>query len=308
MPFEDNGVVNPNANDNAEGVNSNNTNGESNSGNRADTSRVDATNGGGNNTNNNGAKKVFTFEEDRKDWVPRHAFNERLSAAEKRATNAAEQRFKQELEDRDRKIRLLAGVDAPNKEEADSQEVKEALARLGIKPSDPDREAKLERVLAAAEAMETEVKTRYEQLASEQMGSLHDAVSDLAGVELTDRQKTKLTRAYRDEAEACMQARTHAAETGQYYDASNDFLTRHQRRDPKLIQEMAKEWVEDWFEPARRSVTNQTVQRQFRPVPRGGNSRPVIVNRQKPDLSKPGAFEDALLAARSDEGNGFGGR
>lgn len=294
--------VTPNPGANESGVQSGNTNVESNSGNRADTSRVDANAGGGN------EKKVFTYEEDRKDWVPRHAMNERTAAAERRATEAAEKRYQAEIESRDRKIRMLAGVETPDKESADAEEVKQALARLGIKPSDPEREAKLERILANAEAMEATVKTQYENLATDQIHSLYDGVSDLIGIELTDRQKKSLGRAYRDEAEACMADRQAAAQNGQYYDASNDFLTRHQRRDPKLIEEMAKNWVEDWFEPARRSMTNQTVTRQFRPTPRGGNGRAVIVNRQKPDLSKPGAFEDALIAARTDEGSGFGGR
>lgn len=300
----DNGVVNPNPSDNGSGVQGNNGTPNSNDGNRADTSRVE----GGNQPGNENNKKVYTFEEDRKDWVPRHALNERATAAAKRASEEAEARFKTERESYDRRIRALAGVETPDKETADAEEVKQALKRLGIEPTDPAREQKLQRILDSADALQAEVASRYETLATDQITSLQDSVSDLIGVELSERQKTKLARAYRDEAEVCMAARTHAAETGQYYDASNDFLTRHQRRDPQLIAEMAKEWVEDWLEPARRSITHQTVTRQMRPTPRGGNGRPVVVNRQKTDLSKPGAFEDALIAARGDEGLGFGGR
>jgi hypothetical protein len=119
------------------------------------------------------------------------------------------------------------------------------------------------------------------------LGSLTEAVAEEIGGELTDRQKKALTRAYVAEAEA-----------------NPEFLQRHEQGDPKLTQEFAKQWVEDWFEPARKQVITQEVARR-RPVPNGRDRNVQTTPPKKIDFKDPKAVEDAMVESFRSHGGRF---
>jgi hypothetical protein len=82
------------------------------------------------------------------------------------------------------------------------------------------------------------------------------------------------------------------------HDASNDFMSRHERGDKSLIKQFAKEYVGDWFEPARRQVTSQAVRRGARPVPNGSRSGQPVTKTPAIDYNNEDAFKKALIEAR----------
>jgi hypothetical protein len=63
---------------------------------------------------------------------------------------------------------------------------------------------------------------------------VHSAIEKELGGKLTDRQRTQVERLYAMQAEQ-----------------DPEFLDRHTKGDKTLLDEFAKEFVEDWFEPAR---------------------------------------------------------
>jgi hypothetical protein len=122
------------------------------------------------------------------------------------------------------------------------------------------------------------------------LDSVVTQASKAMGGTLTDRQKTRLERAYFNEA------------------ASNpQFLQRHEAGDPKLIEEFVKEFVEDFVEPGRRNAL-ASEQERMRRVPSSRDRSIVGANGKTPDLSKPGEFEDAAVAAFRKHGGGFSSR
>jgi hypothetical protein len=87
--------------------------------------------------------------------------------------------------------------------------------------------------------------------------------------------------------------------------ADPEFLRRHEEGDPTLVKEFAKQWIEDWFEPARRKVTANEVGRT-RAVP-GGRDRSVALNGgKKIDYTNPKAIEDAMVESFKSHGGTFG--
>ena len=86
-----------------------------------------------------------------------------------------------------------------------------------------------------------------------------------------------------------------------------EFLQRHEDGDDTLVTDFAKDWLEDWFEPAKRKVTSQEANR-FRPVP-GGKDRSIVNHGEKKiDVNDPKAVEDLLVAGFKERGGEFGRR
>src|SRR3990167_1381185 len=245
--------------------NSGNVSDSNHSGNPADTSGAGAADAN--------KPKQYTYAEDRNDWVPRKDFQRRLTETEKRAaekaTKEVESRYQHEISERDARIRALAGVDPLDPQKAEDEKVLAELKRMGVHTLTQEQFDEVTKLLSKKDELE----------ASSRM--VHDR------------------QAYGDAAEAAVIARYNDPD----HDASTDFLARHDKGDKFLVKELVEEFLKDW-EPLRRSAARDVTTRN-RPLPNSGRGNPVIQSGKKIDLSKPGAFEDALAAARRDEGRGY---
>jgi hypothetical protein len=109
-------------------------------------------------------------------------------------------------------------------------------------------------------------------------------LSTVYGGELTERQTNAITQAYVLRAQQ-----------------DPEFLERHEAGDPELVKSFAKEWIEDWFEPARRQITKAQVG-QFRPVPNGNVRNIVNQGEKKIDVNNNDQVMDMLVAGRTFTG------
>lgn len=270
--------------------------------------------GGGNNPNPTGGnpnpqdgqggqpkEKVFTFKEDRSDWIPKHRLSEtsgKLTAAEKRAQDA-----ETALEQERNRVRALAGVNPQDPKTKEAEELRGAMYEMfpHLKALEGLTAEQLQDVFEAAAAAKTTTQATWERHAEDMLTSLETEIKTKLGSDkLTPTQVRGLRRAYREEAQLCLQARQQAVQSGDSsYDVRGDFLSRHERGDRALLKEFAKAFLDDWYEPAVRSVTARNAQRVGRPVPRGERTRALPAGGQpQGDLTKDADFKKALLAAR----------
>lgn len=245
--------------------------------------------------------KVFSFKEDRSDWLPRH----RLSEVSGRATKAEERAktLEGELERERSRVRVALGVDKADPKAQETAELRAAIQSLvpELKALEGITVDQLRQVLQEAEAARETSQATWARHAQGMLSELETEAGRILGTDkLSDRQRGRLQQAYREEAAAALQARPVDERTGRKVDTTgNDFLTRHERGDKTLVKEFAKAFLDDWFEPARRSVTAATTRRQFRPVPQGAGSRQQLATGQeKVNLNNDTDFKKALLAAR----------
>lgn len=198
--------------------------------------------------------------------------------------------FKADLEREQKRVRALSGLDVKSPEDADDEQIKAALIKRFPWMGKLD-DAKIEKLLGVAEKADSLEESNLRQWtshANKMISGVVDGVTKELGGELTDRQRTRIQQAYLHEAQS-----------------NPDFLARHEAGDPKLIAEFVKDFIEDWFEPARRKVTQQEAQRQRRvpgardrSVPGGGG--------KKVDLLDDKAFGDAVVASYRGHGGDFG--
>jgi hypothetical protein len=115
-------------------------------------------------------------------------------------------------------------------------------------------------------------------------------VSKALGGKLSERQTTRIQRAYVEEAKN-----------------NPDFLKRHEAGDPTLVAEFVKDWLDDFVEPGRRSALQDEVQRRPR-VP-SGKDRSIVGADNKPiDVKDDKAVGDFLVKGFRERGGQFGRR
>ena len=210
----------------------------------------------------------------------------------------ARQSFEQKIKDAEgryeserRRVQALAGLTPDSPEEAELKQVRARLSKVlpGIdRLTDPQVLEKLLALGDRAESLEEAANHHWTQHGQQMLESVVKGVSDQLGGALSDRQAARVKQAYAQAAEA-----------------DPEFLARHSRSDPSLVKEFVQSWIEDWFEPARRKVTQTEVDRQRR-VP-GGRDRSVASSGgKKVDLSDPKAFEQALVDSFKGHGGAFG--
>lgn len=198
--------------------------------------------------------------------------------------------FEARLQERERQIQALTGSQTPTPDQAQEAEVRARFAQLFPHLAGLTPEA-IERIIALSESSQNLEQTTQHYWTSHgrsMLENLHQSVADELGGDLTDRQKSALVASYIRNAEQ-----------------DPAFLQRHEQGDQTLIREFAKAWVEDWFEPARRKVT-QTALGQQRRVPSGRATQPVSTGKAKIDFNDPKAVEDAMVASFRDHGGEFG--
>lgn len=249
--------------------------------------------------NNQGAA-AFTYKEDRANWVPPSRIKE-LSDQIKA--------LKQQTEEHNgfrTRLGQAFGVNAPSDADREVAEAREALFKVFpnlkvLEKLDPE---KFDQLMNGVETAQSSAKAQWDRHAGQVIASLETEVASNLGVEkLSATQAKNLTRAFREEARDCAIARARAKQSGEPYDASNDFITRYENGDPTLIKEFAKAFLGDWVEVGKRMGAADVTRRQSRPVPRGERSRQAIAQGPpKIDYTDEAAFKKALTDARNAGG------
>lgn len=261
--------------------------------------KPDAAAGGGN-TPPTSTEKTYSFKEDRSDWIPRTRLNEVSSKLTK--LEQENLTYKEQLALAEKRTRALAGVEPKNEEAEQAEEIKSAILKLfpGLKNIENLTEEQIQDMFDAAQTAKSTTQAQWERHAESMFSAVEDAVADELGTEkLTDSQIKRIRREYREAAAEALAARPRDQQGRPVDPTRKDFLSRHEQGDKTLVTEFVKQFLADWYEPARRSVTRGVTSRQNRPVPRGERTRNTPV--QGPpqiDYNNEDDFKKALLEAR----------
>jgi len=233
----------------------------------------------------------FTYTEDRSKWIPPHRLGEettKRTAAEKRIQEL-ESAYQQEQ----RRVQALAGVSPQDPDAAELEEIRERFKQLRPDLAKLD-EKSIDRLLQMAERfdeVEGSVQANWDAHGKRSFKTVTDKVEEAIGGELTQRQRVRLN-------DALVLTLYNDPQLKQRYDSG----------DQTLLDEFAKEWVEDWFEPARRKALANEVDRTGRKVPNGRGTGVTTTNKPKVDVNDPEQFKNALAGAFREEGGKFGFR
>lgn len=201
--------------------------------------------------------------------------------------------YETELATERRRVQALTGVNPRSDAENDADEIRRRLAEIRPELADLTAdEIKEWRAMASERAALAETTNHYWQAHGRKMvGEVQKEITKEYGGELSARQVETITKAY------VLRAQSDPA-----------FLQRHEDGDPALASEFAKEWLADWFEPAKRKATQSQVD-QFRRVPGGKDRSSTFVQGEKKiDVNDPKAVEDMLVAGFKERGGTFGRR
>ena len=235
--------------------------------------------------------------------MPPHRLRETTTAR----TQAEKERddLKTKLELAEKRTRAALGIDPVAPKDAERAEVEQVLSEIlekkypGLPILQKLTSEQLEQVLQAAQSANAATSSYYDRHSDEMLGAVETEIAKQMGIDaLTPTQRHRVRQAYFDEARAAMATREQAAAAGDTREVSTDFMARHLRSDKTLVAEFAKAFLEDFFVPARRVVTQSLVRRGGRPVPSGGRSEPVTTTTPKIDFNNDEAFGKALVEAR----------
>ena len=252
-----------------------------------------------------GGEKTFSFKEDRADWIPRTRLNEEGAKFKKSQDDNTQ--LKADLVKEQARVRAALGIDKADPKAAETEELRGALHEMfpQLKAFEGMTSEQIAEIFDAANTARSASKATWDRHASEMFDSLEGETVKALGVEkLSQTQVKRLHQAYREEAYAAVQARPRDEQGNPLADPTGqDFLTRHERGDKKLIEEFVKTFLDDWFEPAKKSVTLSNARKFLRPTPQGGRTvQPLVQGEKKVDLTDDAAFKKALIEARGASG------
>lgn len=188
------------------------------------------------------------------------------------------------------RVRALTGVNTPSKDEAARAAVREEIGNMYpvLKGLNEEQLTKVLTLAEKADSLEQAVNHHWTQHAQSMIDNAYKGVEKAIGGKLSERQQKALGQLYLAEA------------------ANNpEFLKRHNASDPTLTEEFVKQFIEDWFEPARRSAIAEQTKRQ-RPVPDGKGRSPISVGGKKIEIKTDKDFADAMAGAYVEQGGRFG--
>jgi len=248
--------------------------------------------------------KEYKFKEDRSDWIPPHRLSE-TSRKVQEATDRATQ-LERDLETERKRVRAAMGIDPQDPKAEEAAQVREALKGvltdmgLDLDALKGLTKAQVQQLLTGSQQATSAANTLYDRHRDEMFDKVEGAILSKIGVEkLSERQTDAIRTAYARACGASYQLRERLVQQGRESEIDeNDFIGRHLRSDPKLVTEFVAEFLGDWYEPARRNVTQSVVRRQSRPVPSGGRGEAVVTKMAEIDFSDDKKFSDALLSAR----------
>ncbi len=198
-----------------------------------------------------------------------------------------------ELASERRRVQALAGVNPLSPEEADAAKIRTRIKEImgedfGTGGLTKEEVAELRELRSQAAELRASSEHHWQVHGQQMLSSVVSSIAKQLGGELSERQTTRIQRAYVQEAES-----------------NPEFLKRHEQGDPKLIEEFVKDFMDDFIEPARRLVTKNENDRMRR-VP-GSRDRSVVgTSGKKVDLSTDKGFADALVDSYKGHGGAFG--
>lgn len=225
----------------------------------------------------------FTYKEDRTDWMPKHRFNEVNTRAQQSGQRVSQ--LEADLAERDRKIAALAGVAPvdPNAQKADS--VKAAFFQMfpnfkHLADLTPDQMQAILRAPQGADRAQQAEDRHWQQQGKTVLKTIYSEVAASFGAEkLSADQESDIQSSFAPWFNAKCRAELEAS--GGETSAT---LQKYEDNDPSLIADFVKRVTNNWVEPARRRVTQQTLTRT-RPVPSSAG-RTQITSRPAPENFK----------------------
>lgn len=255
------------------------------------------------------AEKSYSFKEDRTDWIPPHRLSE--TARARQAAEQKAQELEQALEVERKRVRAALGVDPKDPKAEEATEMREALkgilTELGL---DLDalkglNKQQVQALLQGSEHATAAANTLYDRHRDEMFDKVEGEIRGKLRLDkLTPRQIEQVRSAYAQRCAESYQTRERLIQQGRENEIDdNDFIGRHLKSDPALVTEFVADFLGDWYEPARRTVSQGVVRRQGRPVPSGGRSgEPVVTKVPEIDFNDANAFGKALVEARKAGG------
>ena len=198
--------------------------------------------------------------------------------------------FEQQYAERDQRLREAVIGERP--EDTEAREIRERFYQLFPWARHFESPELIERMLGVAEQADSLQETTlasWTRHGRTMLDSVEAKIAEKVGGKLSDRQKKQIARYYVGEAET-----------------NPEILQRHENGDPTLVDEIASQIVEDWFEPARRSVTATEVERTNRRLPRGGDRSVGTTGKKKLDFKDEKAVADAMVESFRSNGGSFG--
>jgi hypothetical protein len=195
-----------------------------------------------------------------------------------------------ELAQERRRVQALAGVNPRSAADTEVDAVRQRFGELfpGLAKLSDEKIERLLQVAERADGLDEATNHHWQTHGRQMLDQVTTEASKILGGTLTARQSARLKQAYVQEAEQ-----------------NPEFLARHEQGDPTLVAEFIKNWNEDWFEPARRKVTQSEVARQQR-VPSGRDRSIASTGGKKLDYNDPKAVEQALVDSFRKHGGEFG--
>lgn len=192
-----------------------------------------------------------------------------------------------------KRVKALAGLETKPEAELESDEIRAKL--LAVMPELGDLTAKefgtaLKKLVEMLPAMERTQQHYWGKQGLNSLNAIEKKIGETFG-DLSPRQVKAIRSAYVLEAEN-----------------NPEFARRHEDDAEALIEEFSKNWIEDWFEPAKRKITADEVAR-LRKVP-GARDRTLVTGQgEKPiDVTDDKAVGDMLVAGFRNKGGEFGRR
>lgn len=231
---------------------------------------------------------AFTYKEDRGKWIPPHRLTE-----ESRKRTELETKYKTletQHAELDRRLKGALGVATQTPQETEAESIRQALFQLvpQLGRLTPEKMEQMEAMLERMGTFETIEQRVWGERGRAARTVLFETIEEAIGGDLSERQQGKILRALRAHIES-----------------DPELIARYEAGDDSVIEEYAKEWVEDFVKPQHRAELKTQVDR-IRKVP-NGRDRGVTPPRQKKavNVNDPKAFGDALVESFRDHGGAF---
>jgi hypothetical protein len=201
-------------------------------------------------------------------------------------------KYEADLDAERKRVQALVGVTVKQPAEQEEEAIRARFKQLFPDIADLTKEdiEAIREMKAKSQEIDETNRHHWATHARTMVSGVQEAIEKELGGKLTDRQRSQVERLYAIRAEQ-----------------DQEFLNRHTAGDKTLIGEFAKEFIEDWFEPARRKVTQQESQR-FRAVPSGKDRGIVTHGEKKIDVNDSKAVEDVLVRGFRERNGEFGRR
>jgi len=223
----------------------------------------------------------YTYKEDRTNWVPPHRLREETQKRQSQDQELASLRA--QVQQEQQRVRVLAGVETPDKSAADQQQILEALVKVAPQLSpllrlSPDQVEEFFGSIDNAKQTNQHVWTNY---GNQTLSNIWTKLGEVSGGALTTDEQEQVREDFI-----------------QYLSASDQRRERYEGGDPKVIEEFVSR-MSRWVDRGRRLSTSTTAQRVTRPIPSGRGGTAPVTTTQRAKI-KPGDF-DALL----DQATGY---